>query len=251
MSNDSTVSELADLLDKKLTIKSNKNVCMKLQTEDTGKMFEMAICMAYNIPYVGKYKYSLDLCEKLQPRLANLTKLFPLCTHTAENRSQYDFTAIEDKSEHLSAKTVKKGAAKVAPQIIGQATPLKFCAIIGICYTTDEDLKQYMQENISNVLKIMSDYTFDCPNIYYHQQKDTIKYIKLTEQINWSSYKYEWTRDYKIWNNSSVCKIITPTKSIPIAEFQFHSKNRKNLAIRWFYDNVLLIFKDLFDITDL
>ena len=34
---------------------------MVLKTEDTGKMFEMAICYAYGIEYNGKYKYSMEL----------------------------------------------------------------------------------------------------------------------------------------------------------------------------------------------
>jgi len=59
-------------------------VDMTLQTEDTGKMFEMAICLAYGIPYDGKYKYSMELPEKLKPRLSKLIDIFPKCRHTAK-----------------------------------------------------------------------------------------------------------------------------------------------------------------------
>ena len=129
-----------------------------LQTEDTGKQFEMAICLAFNIPYNGPYKYGMELPEILKPRLSKLTELFPKCIHTAKNGSRYDYTS-EDK--HLSAKSTKKGG-KVAPQVIGQSQPKKFCEIIGIEYTTNSSLKEYIQKNISNILPILVSYTFDC-----------------------------------------------------------------------------------------
>ncbi len=34
-----------------------------------------------------------------------------------------------------------------------------------------------------------------------------------------------------------------------LVEFQFHNTSRSNMAIRWYYDNVLDIFKDNFLIT--
>lgn len=59
---------------------SNENIIslvkednMVLQTEDTGKIFEMAICLAYDIPYDGKYKYSMEIPQKLKLRLSKLT----------------------------------------------------------------------------------------------------------------------------------------------------------------------------------
>lgn len=47
-----------------------------LHTEDTGKIFEMAICLAYGIPYNGKYKYGMEEPEKLKARLQNLLNYF-------------------------------------------------------------------------------------------------------------------------------------------------------------------------------
>lgn len=49
----------------------------KLLTEDLGKMFEMAICLTFGIPYDGKYKYGMELPEELKPRLSKLVELFP------------------------------------------------------------------------------------------------------------------------------------------------------------------------------
>lgn len=221
-----------------------------LQTEDTGKMFEMAICLAYGIQYDGKYKYGMEIPEKLAPRLKKLQELFPACSHTAKQGARYDFTSLSDASNHLSAKTTKKGIGKVAPQVIGQANPLKFCSILNIPYTTDAELKKYIQTNISSILPILTEYTFDCPNIYYNHEMSSIKFITLMTLIVWNSFEYQWTRDHTTWNNSSTLKIKCNGIFIPIVEFQFHTK-RKNMAIRWIYDNFLSVFKNNLTIVDL
>lgn len=222
----------------------------KLQTEDTGKMFEMAICMAYEIPYDGVYKYSMEKPKELAPRLAPLTELFPLCSHTARKGARYDFTALADETLHLSAKTTKKGVGKVAPQVIGQCQPQKFCDLLNIEYNDTVSLKKHIQENISTILPACADYTFDCPNIFYNEKENSIQYITCDKEkpIQWDAYDYTWSRPWDKWANSAIVKI-TPkqslkTKPIPLMEFQFHSKNRTNMAVRWFYGNALKVFKD-------
>ena len=220
----------------------------KIETEVIGKMFEMAICLAYNIPYDGKYKYDMEMPEKLKPRLFKLTELFPLCRHTAKNGSRYDFTSLVDETTHLSAKTTKC-EGKVAPQVIGQANPIKFCKIIGVEYTTTLDLKQYIQTEIVKILPTLVEYTFDCPTVYYNKEQDTIRYIKLISPIEWSNYSFKWTCDWSVWKNSSTLKIIIKEKEYKLLEFQFHSKNRNNMVTRWYYENFLTICKDNLHIT--
>ena len=236
---------------KKVEEVSTKN---ELVTEDTGKIFEMAICLAYGIPYDGKYKYSMELAEKLKPRLSKLVDLFPKCTHTAKKGSRYDFTSIglNDEVKHLSAKSTKKGVGKVAPQVIGQAQPKKFCEIIGIENMNNSDLKKYIQTEIVKLLPIMVEYTFDCPNVFYNKEKNTIRYIILNNPIEWSEYGFKWTRNWDDWKNSTILKIIVEGgKEIALLEFQFHTKGRTNMAIRWFYENFLTIFKDNLDIVSM
>ena len=99
-----------------------------LRTEDTGKILEMAVCLAYGIGYDGKYKYGLEEPTALKPRLAALTALFPPCVHTAKRGARYDFTA---PGRHLSVKSTK-GNTMVAPQCVGQAQPAKFCERLGL-----------------------------------------------------------------------------------------------------------------------
>jgi hypothetical protein len=221
-----------------------------LQTEDTGKMFEMAICLAFDIPYDGKYKYGMEIPRNLQPRLAKLVELFPKCRHSAKRGARYDYTSL-DETTHLSAKTVKKGSGKVAPQVIGQSQPQKFCNIMGIEYTTIPDVKKYIQQNITHILPVLMNHTFDCPNLYYHQEKNTIRYITLREPIEWEQYQFKWTCPWEEWGNSSTLKIITGQQEIALVEFQFHTKSRTNMAIRWCYDHFLHIFGDKLNITHL
>lgn len=236
----------------------------KLRTEDTGKMFEMAICLAYKTPYDGTYKYEMETPTALAPRLEKLTTLLPACVHTARKGARYDFTAEAPAPMHLSAKTTKKGIGKVAPQVIGQCQPQKLCELLKIDYTDTIALKRYLQENIATVLPVLAEHTFDCPNVFYHQQKNTIQYITLDKPIEWADYTYTWSRPWDKWRNSAILKVAksstltrtrpmpsTEEKPVPLMEFQFHSKSRTNVAIRWFYGNVLTEFKDAFTIVEM
>jgi hypothetical protein len=158
---------------------------------------------------------------------------------------------LENDTIHLSAKSTKKGVGKIAPQVIGQSQPKKFCEIIGIEYTTIPALKQYIQTEIKKIIPILVDYTFDCPTIYYNKEKDTIRYITLTTPIEWDNYSFKWTRNRMEWKNSSTLKVIIEGKEIALLEFQFHTKNRTNMAIRWYYENFLTIWKDNLTICDI
>ena len=221
----------------------------KLRTEDTGKIFEMALCLAFNTPFVGPYKYSLTDALKLLPRLTILTTLLPPMTHTAHHGSRFDFTS-HDSLFHLSAKTTKK-YAKIAPQIIGQSQPLKFCKLIGIPFHNIYDLKIHIQIHIKHILHIMISFTFDSTNIFYNSHLHTIQLIKLIIPLLWDDHVFRWTRDFTLWNNSSTLKIFHNQRFVPLAEFQFHSKRRHNMAIRWHYNNLLSIFPTHFNITSL
>lgn len=234
------------------SVLSNALTMATLKTEDTGKMFEMGLCMAMGIAYDGPYKYGMDLPTKLQPRLKKLCAEFfsTPYTHTAKKGARYDYTCTEDSTRHISAKSIKKGGGKVAPQVIGQATPQKFCEVLGIPFTDPAGLKRYFQEHIHEILPHLMNHTFDCPNVYFNEEKETIQYIKLVNPIDWSLYSFEWTKSYTEWNNSSTLKLKTPTGSVSLLEVQFHTKSRSNLAIRWCYETFLTLFKDHLFIVD-
>ena len=229
-----------------------------LQTEDTGKIFEKAICDAYGIPYDGPFIYSQEEADKLVPRLKRLVtdNMFPQCVHTASKGARYDFTSIGG-SDHLSAKSNKKKGGKIAPQVVGQSHPQKFCQELGIEYTTPEDLKQYIQANITTVLPMLWKYTFDSPIVYYVKDTNDIRFITASAAApDWSSFQYVWTRPHDKWTNSSSLKVVIDDgcgnrKEETILEFQFHTKSRHNMAVRWTIDKVLRIFSGHFTVTTL
>jgi len=232
-----------------------------LKTEDTGKIFEKAICDAYGIPYDGPFQYSQADVDKLTPRLKRLVtdNLFPACVHTASKGARYDFTALGSSSVHLSAKSNKKKGGKIAPQVVGQSHPQKFCQELGIGYTTPEDLKQYIQANIMTVLPMLWKYTFDSPIVYYVKDTNDIRFITASGSPDWSSFQYVWTRTHDKWTNSSSLKVIIEDhgegcgkrKEESILEFQFHTKSRQNMAVRWTIDKVLRIFSGHFTVVSL
>lgn len=241
-------------LKKKETPKEDLITYDGLKTEDSGKIFEYAICLAFGIKYDGIFKYSEEEARKLSLRLTKLNELFPICEHIASKGSRYDFKSIEryeSKYLYLSAKSTKKGHGKVAPQVIGQASPEKFCSTLDIEYSGIKELKKYIQTNIEKILPYMVKYTFDCSNVYYHLENKTIQFITLKKEIDWTLFEYTWTCDYNKWKNSTILKIKVGEKYINLCEFQFHTKSRKNMANRWFYQNILTIFKDNFEIIDL
>lgn len=221
---------------------------MPVRTEDLGKIFEKAICLRFGIDYNGIYKYSLEEAQRLAGLMYKLSELYsPVCEHTARGGARYDFTAAGD---HLSAKTSKVLVGKVAPQEIGQAQPQKFCDKLGIPFTSVSELKQYIQINVISVLPVLVDHTFDCNNIYYNKAKGSIRFVRLVKPIEWDKYSFSWTKHASIWTNSSTLKVVgADGKAVPIVEFQFHSKSRTNMAIRWCYDSLLDYFADHFDIA--
>lgn len=229
-----------------------------LKTEDTGKIFEKAICDSFGIPYDGPFKYSQDEVNLLVPRLSILAtdKLFPPCVHTASKGARYDFTSI-DGTTHLSAKSNKKKGGQLAPQVVGQPHPQKFCQVLGIEYTTNDNLKQYIQENIVSILPVLWNHTFDSQIIYYVKETNTIRFITPTpaaaNTVNWSEYQYDWTCPHDKWKNtnSSSLKVDIDGKKERILEFQFHTKSRQNMAIRWSIETVLRIFSKRFSVVSL
>lgn len=241
-----------------------KNIVKKILTEDLGIIFEKAICLSVNIVYDGDFKYDIIRATTLSNKIINMIKIFPelnnICKHTAKNGSRYDFITINNNN--LSAKTNKNKGGKVAPQVIGQSSLKKFCIILNehglkISFTNIDNLKVFISNNIYEILPILINYTFDCPNLYYNEEEDIIKYIKMKHNIEWDKSKISFTgiiEDGMWYTMRKGKKEVVKSKTFKyddksILEIQIHDKNRKNMAIRWYYENLLYIFKDNFDIV--
>jgi hypothetical protein len=125
--------------------------------------------------------------------------------------------------------------------------------VIGIPYTTIYELKKYIQENIAAILPALFSHTFDCPMLYYNVEKNSIRLLQLIEgsTIDWSAFSYTWTCDWSIWNNSSCVKITVEEKTVSLMEFQFHTKSRTNMAVRWCFEELLSVFGTHFTIENM
>lgn len=220
----------------------------KVMTEDLGKIFEMAICLLYEIKYDGKYKYDLEEANTIKNKLNRLKTLFPFeIKHVAKNGNKYDFASVDD-TIFLSAKTTKKDA-KVCPQVIGQPSRKKFCDFFGIVSLYNlEQIKEYVEQNIKTLLEIYAFHTFECPIIYYNKHKNVILFVNLKEKINWTNHTIVFSHQIKNkkWNESS--SIIL--NGITIGEFQIHN-HRDCIKFRWSFEKLLKIFENNFEITDL
>jgi len=221
----------------------------KVLTEDLGKIFEMAICLLYGINYDGKYKYSMEEANNIKEKLQKLKTVFPYdIKHIAKNGNKYDFECVDDDNIHLSAKTTKKDA-KVCPQVIGQPSKKKFCEFFGIDLDYNlEQIKEHIENNVKTLLEIYALNTFDCPIIYFNKHKNNLLFVKLKENINWTSHDITFSHiiKNKKWNESS-CIIIN---GITIGEFQVHN-HRDCIKFRWAFEKLLDMFKDNFEIVDL
>ena len=225
------------------------SVSKKVLTEDLGKIFEMSICLLYEIEYDGKYKYSLEDATIIKEKLHKLKAEFPFkIKHIAKNGNKYDFVSIDDDKINLSAKTTKKNA-KVCPQVIGQPSKKKFCEFFGIDLLYNlEQLKNYIETNVKSLLEIYALNTFDCPIVYYNKDKNMILFVKLKESINWTNYNISFSHiiKNKKWNESSSIII----NGITIGEFQIHN-HRDCIKFRWSFEKLLNLFNDNFEIVDL
>ena len=224
------------------------NTHKKVLTEDLGKTFEMALCLLYETEYDGNFKYSLEQAKVIKNKLDKLKTVFPVnIKHIAKNGNKYDFITTDVNPLYLSAKTTKKDG-KVCPQVIGQPSKKKFCEFFGIDYYSLEQIKNYIQANICSLLELYALNTFDCPIIYYNQNKNIILFVKLKENINWTNYDILFSHliKNKNWNESSSIYI----NGINIGEFQIHN-HRDCIKFRWSFEKLLDLFKDNFEIIDL
>lgn len=215
----------------------------KVRTEDLGKITEYAVCLAYDTPYGGNYKYSVEKARTIEPLVRKVVEYFPEMRHTAARNGRYDFTS--PTGDHLSVKSSKTKKAKVAPQVIGQPSMEKLQLYLDAPVTGARDFKRFLQENSTRLLDMCLTYTFDCPNLFYSEPTQDALLITRTSAVVWGAVT--WTRSWEQWTNSSTLK----TNGVSLLEVQFHSASRSNLALRWDYMNLLREYAAAFHVIAL
>ena len=225
-------------------------------TEELGKVAENAVCMVFHTMFSGLFSYDNNASDKLKGRFEKLPGLFN-CTdvkHTARDNARYDMsgTTEDGATKHLSVKTVKTAQSKVCPQVIGQSCHNVFCDYFKLSRTSEKsDIKKFILDNVASLLYHYYNHTFDCDIFYYNEYKDKCLYIRPKTKINWDKYRYEFTRYLEKWNESTTLHIVGKDKKpVTIGEFQIHN-HRDGIKFRWNFENLLRIFAEDFDITEL
>jgi hypothetical protein len=256
----------------------NQGKTMSVKTEDLGKSVEYAICEVLETKFNGKFSYCQERVQKLKNRFKFLQELFEGYAHVGHKDNLNDFEkeskgSSEDSVflEHLSVKTTKKkNDWKICPQLIGQPTRFTFCQKFGLDLGSEENpkskkavlsdakLKDYILENISNLMKEYTKTTFHCPIFFYNEESDKALIIKKTSTIPWESSEFRFSHlgekkgkkvcgVAKAWNESTTLYIRKKDENIPIGEFQFH-QHRDCIKFRFHLKNVLDVFKESFDV---
>lgn len=234
---------------KKMNDSTNTTAKKQLLTEDLGKIFEMAICMLYDTPFDGKYKYSMTEATALMNSIRGLKDVFEFpIRHTAKNGNQYDFEGAECSDIKLSAKTTKKDG-KVCPQVIGQPSKKKFCNYFGLPESISiDEIKTHIELNTPAILDVYFHYTFDCPIVYYNKKTSKLLFIINKHKIDWTTADIQFSHKIKnkTWNESSTISV----GGITIGEFQVHN-HRDCIKFRWCFEKLLQMFASNFEIIDI
>lgn len=230
----------------------NTNLQYGVLYNNLGKTFEKAICLLYDTPYNGNpTQYDLSKAEELMVRTSKLKQIYPSVKHVISYASKYDFVLGNSDESFLSAKTTKY-RGKVCPQVIGQCTRKMFCEYFNILDGSIQTIKWFIEKNISIVLGEYIENTFLCPILYYNENTDKLSIIKKRQPILWDNYTFEFSHlnKNKEWGGSTTLYLIDEIrdKNISIGEFQTH-KGRDIMKFRWYFENLLGIFPEKFEIT--
>ena len=228
----------------------------KRNTEELGKVTEMAVCSVFTTAFVGAFDYETKQVEKLKLRFAKVPDLFQYKTvkHTGVKNGRYDITGTNDDGtvRYLSIKSSKSQKGKVCPQVIGQPCHNVFCDYFKLPRTSKQhDIKIFIIDNVTTLLTEYFNHTFDCDIFYYNEYQDKCIYVKPVKPVEWEKLQFAFTRGIAEWKESSTLHVVNGTdKPVTIGEFQVHN-NRDGIKFRWNFENVLQLFSDSFDIKEL
>jgi hypothetical protein len=202
-----------------------------LKTEDTGKIAEMAVCLFYDIPFEGEFKYDMDEAKRISKLIPSSLKeeWAEECEHTATIKGKQDFTSPDGK--YLSLKSNKESGRMLAPQFIGQPTRKSFREKLNIPQPeedTYDDLKEYAVKNVISLLKLYWKHAFNTHLLYYSEKDDSFTLFEPKKCPNFKKGEITFTKQGDKWLESTSLR----WKNIPIGEFQCQN-GRNCFKFRW------------------
>lgn len=247
---------------KKYTIKELRKIMSppKIKTEDTGLIFEYALCIYYGIPYDGKFKYEIPKAEEIADvlksskfQLKNLTGIDMV--HTAAKQARYDFTSKDGKIKFHAKSAKKIDNQKQAAEVIGQGSMKTLINHFNLPITYNRiQFKSWIMENIDAYITEQYNFLFNEPICYFIEDVYECYWITPIKKLNVEKKNITFTRNLENWGNSNTIKY----NGISIAEIQFHSSSRINVATRFNFNSnssnktgIFVAFPEYFDIKKL
>lgn len=236
--------------------------------ETFGMSCEKAICELFKdtngINKIDEKRVDREIINKIKPFLISLFEKHKISKliYTGCYEDKVDF--IDTNNKTYSLKTNQKKSTKIAPQIIGQPSKLKFNQLIYSKLKADnepdkleknEDIKKWIIENIKKLLILYFENLLCCDYlIYIKEQKNN--YNVFCSNLSITKNDFEkiikdkvifFSKNKDNWNESNTVKINMESlnkknKNLSIGEFQFH-KNRDCIKFRFNINSLLEIIE--------
>lgn len=243
----------------KTNTKIRKMSSNKIDYGKAGRDWEQAICRANGIEYKHNntntnYKDLMIDDARIQKMIKSTGKTY---IHSADLKATYDF--VSTCGTGLSAKTSLKTNGTLCPHTIGQIPIPNFKRVFKLSETaTDDDVKQYIVDNLPVLLQAYCNKTFDAPiaQLLRTSTSDIISLITLVTPINWDDKVFSYTCCFDEWKQqgSTTVKILTPSNKyesiIAITVYpKVKGKSHSNqVHASWKLENLIKVFKDNFDV---
>jgi len=224
-----------------------------------GMSCEKAICEIFNdlagCDKISENRIDRDIINNIKPIIIKLFEsnlILDKLTYLGNSNDKIDFINLITKQTY-SLKTNKIKSNKIAPQIIGQPTRLKFNQLIyskintsnQINLETIDEIKNWIYSNVNSLLELYWVNLFCCNYLIYIKQTKTSYKAELIDcdkiKNNFKQIfnnKIITLKDVNKWNESNTVKIDFESKKLSIGEFQIHT-NRDCIKFRFNFDNIL------------
>ena len=206
--------------------------------ERFGMSVEVALCELFGCEYsIAESRINREDVDLVKSRVSNYDMPFKIVKYTGKENKKVDF--LTENKKTVSVKSNKTGFFMVCPQMIGQKSKKAFCTYFEIQFTDLTDIKKYIFENITKMIKSYFDCLFCCDYLLWFSKDGTIKLFERQEMFHKFEMldlsKMSWNKTLVEWNES----ITLSYEGRKVGEMQIH-KNIDCIKFRFdirFFDN--------------
>ena len=226
----------------------NRNIKLK-NNEIFGMIIEKSLCELYELENDINYERTNEtIMNEIKPKIKKYlddSKII-LIKYIGKNANKDDF--LLDNGKTIQVKSNYNSCDKVCPPKIGQCTKETFLLNIAkkingnIVLTNDNDIKNFMFENIKKILYIYIDAYYTSDYILYIKKPKNKDYFitlynkKIIDEKILENCKFVFTKTPEYWKESSSLGIEYNNKKYSVGEFQIHN-HRNNVKFRFYRNN--------------